>query len=138
MVIVNAWHTIRLGEHLKLSEEQLIALRRAGVVHDVGKIAVPDAILLKPVRLTAEEWTLIKEHPVVGERICAPLKSFRFVLPIIRYHHEKFDGSGYPDGLRGEAIPVTARGLQFSMFMMRSLPTGLIRRRFRSRMRFKQ
>ena len=90
----------------------MIALRRAGVVHDVGKIAVPDAILLKPGRLTAEEWTLIKEHPVLGERICAPLKSFRFVLPIIRHHHEKFDGSGYPDGLRGEAIPVTARVLQ--------------------------
>ena len=104
----SAW----LGEHLKLSEEQLTALRRAGVVHDVGKIAVPDAILLKPGRLTAEEWTLIKEHPVVGERICAPLKSFRFVLPIIRHHHEKFDGSGYPDGLRGEGIPVTARVLQ--------------------------
>jgi len=101
-----------LGEHLQLSEEQLIALRRAGVVHDVGKIAVPDKILLKPGRLTAEEWTLIKEHPAVGERICAPLKSFRFVLPIIRHHHEKFDGSGYPDGLRGEAIPVTARVLQ--------------------------
>jgi putative two-component system response regulator len=81
-------------------------------VHDVGKIAIPDAILLKPGRLTAEEWTLIKEHPVVGERICAPLKSFRMVLPIIRHHHEKFDGSGYPDGLRGEAIPVTARVLQ--------------------------
>jgi len=107
-----AQYSARLGEHLKLSEEQLIALRRAGVVHDVGKIAVPDAILLKPGRLTTEEWTLIKEHPVVGERICAPLKSFRFVLPIIRHHHEKFDGSGYPDGLRGEAIPVTARVLQ--------------------------
>jgi putative two-component system response regulator len=107
-----AEYSARLGEHLKLSEEQLIALRRAGVVHDVGKIAVPDAILLKPGRLTAEEWTLIKEHPVVGERICAPLKSFRLVLPVIRYHHEKFDGSGYPDGLRGEAIPVTARVLQ--------------------------
>jgi cyclic di-GMP phosphodiesterase len=107
-----AQYSARLGEHLKLSEEQLIALRRAGVVHDVGKIAVPDAILLKPGRLTAEEWALIKEHPVVGERICAPLKSFRFVLPIIRHHHEKFDGSGYPDGLRGEAIPVTARVLQ--------------------------
>jgi putative two-component system response regulator len=78
----------------------------------VGKIAVPDAILLKPGRLTAEEWTLIKEHPVVGERICAPLKSFRLVLPIIRHHHEKLDGSGYPDGLRGDAIPVTARVLQ--------------------------
>jgi putative two-component system response regulator len=107
-----AEYSARLGEHLKLSEEQLIAIRRAGVVHDVGKIAVPDAILLKPSRLTPEEWALIKEHPVVGERICAPLKSFRFVLPIIRHHHEKFDGSGYPDGLRGEEIPVTARVMQ--------------------------
>ena len=105
-------YSCRLGEHLGLSEDQLIALRRAGVVHDVGKIAVPDAILLKPGSLTADEWKLIKEHPVVGERICAPLKSFRFVLPIIRHHHEKFDGTGYPDGLRGEAIPVAARVLQ--------------------------
>ena len=105
-------YSARLGEHLGLSEDQLVALRRAGVVHDVGKIAVPDAILLKPSSLTADEWKLIREHPVVGERICAPLKSFRFVLPIIRHHHEKFDGSGYPDGLRGEAYPVTARVLQ--------------------------
>jgi putative two-component system response regulator len=105
-------YSARLGEHLGFSEDQIIALRRAGVVHDVGKIAVPDAILLKPSSLTADEWKLIKEHPVVGERICAPLKSFRFVLPIIRHHHEKFDGSGYPDGLRGEDIPVTARALQ--------------------------
>ncbi len=101
-----------LGEHLQLSEDQIIALRRAGVVHDVGKIAVPDAILLKPGPLTPEEWKLVREHPVVGERICAPLKSFRLVLPIIRHHHEKIDGTGYPDGLRGEAIPVTARALQ--------------------------
>jgi putative two-component system response regulator len=105
-------YSARLGEHLGLSEDQLIALRRAGIVHDVGKIAVPDAILLKPGSLTPDEWTLIREHPVVGERICSPLKSFRFVLPIIRHHHEKFDGSGYPDGLRGEDIPVTARVLQ--------------------------
>jgi putative two-component system response regulator len=105
-------YSVRLGEHLKLSEEQLVALRRAGVVHDVGKISVPDAILLKPGRLTANEWRLMKQHPLVGERICAPLKSFRFVLPIIRHHHEKFDGSGYPDGLRGEAIPGAARVLQ--------------------------
>ena len=105
-------YSTRLGEHLGLAEDQLIALRRAGIVHDVGKIAVPDAILLKPGRLTADEWKLIQEHPVVGERICSPLKSFRFVLPIIRHHHEKFDGSGYPDGLRGEDIPMTARVLQ--------------------------
>jgi putative two-component system response regulator len=102
----------RLGEHLGLPEEQIIALRRGGVVHDIGKIAVPDAILLKPSRLSEDEWKLIREHPVVGERICAPLKSFRTVLPIIRHHHERFDGSGYPDGLRGESIPITARVLQ--------------------------
>jgi putative two-component system response regulator len=105
-------YSTRLGEHLGLSEDQLIALRRAGIVHDVGKIAVPDAILLKPGSLTADEWKLIREHPTVGERICAPLKSFRFVLPIIRHHHEKFDGSGYPDRLRGQDIPITARVLQ--------------------------
>jgi putative two-component system response regulator len=105
-------YSARLGQHLGLTEDEITALRRAGVVHDVGKIAVPDSILLKPGRLTEEEWALIYEHPVVGERICAPLKSFRLVLPIIRHHHEKFDGSGYPDKLRGEAIPVAARVLQ--------------------------
>ena len=95
-----------------MPEEQLIALRRGGIVHDVGKVAVPDAILLKPARLTEEEWKIMRQHPVVGERICVPLKSFRLVLPIIRHHHEKFDGSGYPDGLKGEQIPLTARVLQ--------------------------
>jgi putative two-component system response regulator len=105
-------YSVSLGEHLGLPDEQITALRRAGIVHDIGKIAVPDAILLKPGKLTPDEWVLMKEHPVVGERICAPLKSFRAVLPIIRHHHEKCDGAGYPDGLRGEAIPVTARILQ--------------------------
>ncbi len=105
-------YSARLGRQLGLPEDQITALRRAGIVHDVGKIAVPDAILLKPGRLTADEWTVIREHSMVGERICAPLKSFRLVLPIIRHHHEKLDGSGYPDGLRGEAIPITARVLQ--------------------------
>jgi len=105
-------YSARLGEQLGLAEDQIIALRRAGIVHDVGKIAVPDAILLKPGRLTPDEWTIIREHSAVGERICAPLKSFRFVLPIIRHHHEKLDGSGYPDGLRGDAIPIAARVLQ--------------------------
>jgi putative two-component system response regulator len=107
-----AEYSARLGEQLNLTEEQLVALRRAGIVHDVGKVAIPDAILLKPGRLTPEEWTILREHSGIGERICAPLKSFRLVLPIIRHHHEKLDGSGYPDGLRGDAIPVTARVLQ--------------------------
>ena len=101
-----------LSQQLGLPDELVTALRRAGVVHDIGKVAVPDAILLKPSRLTEEEWKVMREHPVVGERICEPLKSFRHVLPIIRHHHERFDGSGYPDGLRGEAIPITARVLQ--------------------------
>jgi putative two-component system response regulator len=99
-----AEYSASLGEHLGLLEDQIIALRRAGVVHDIGKIAIPDSIILKPSSLTPDEWKLVQQHPVIGERICAPLRSFRSVLPIIRHHHEKFDGSGYPDGLAGEAI----------------------------------
>jgi putative two-component system response regulator len=105
-------YSARLGNAIKLPQNQIIALRRAGIVHDIGKVAVPDSILLKPRALSPEEWKLMREHPVIGERICAPLKSFRLVLPIIRHHHEKYDGSGYPDGLKGEAIPITARVLQ--------------------------
>jgi putative two-component system response regulator len=107
-----AEHSARLGEVLGLEGPQIIALRRAGLVHDIGKVAVPDSILFKPGRLTASEKKIMQRHPVVGERICSPLKSFQLVLPIIRHHHEKMDGSGYPDKLKGEAIPLTARILQ--------------------------
>jgi putative two-component system response regulator len=102
----------RLGEYLGLEAEQVTALGLGGVVHDIGKVKVPDSILLKPGPLSGEEWAVMREHSVVGERICAPLKSFRFVLPIIRHHHEKRDGSGYPDGLSGDEIPIGARILQ--------------------------
>jgi putative two-component system response regulator len=95
-----------------LATEEIKALRRAGIVHDIGKVAVPDSILLKPSRLTPREQKIIRQHPIVGEQICAPLKSFQLVLPIIRHHHEKMDGSGYPDGLKGHQIPLTARILQ--------------------------
>ncbi len=105
-------YSVQLGNKIGLDSDHLSALKRAGVVHDIGKVAVPDSILLKPARLTPEEWKIMQEHPVVGERICAPLKSFRLVLPIIRHHHEKMDGSGYPDGLKGDQIPLTARVLQ--------------------------
>jgi len=101
-----------LGHRIGLRTDEITALRRAGTVHDIGKVAVPDSILLKPGKLTPEEFRIIQQHPVVGERICAPLKSFRLVLPIIRHHHEKLDGTGYPDGLRGNNIPLTARVLQ--------------------------
>jgi putative two-component system response regulator len=105
-------YTVSLGEKIGLSEEQRIALRRGGIVHDIGKVAVPEYVLLKPGPLDAAERKIMEEHPIVGERICAPLKSFRNVLPIIRSHHEKQDGSGYPDRLKGEEIPLTARILQ--------------------------
>jgi len=101
-----------LGSRLGLEPEQVTALRRAGVVHDIGKVAMPDSVLLKQGPLTADEEALLRQHPVIGERICAPLKSFRLVLPIIRHHHEKQDGTGYPDGLQGDQIPLTARILQ--------------------------
>jgi putative two-component system response regulator len=105
-------YSVALAKRLGLPAELQVVLRRAGIVHDIGKVTVPDQILLKPSPLTQDEWKVMKQHPVVGERICAPLKSFRHVLPVIRHHHEKLDGSGYPDGLKGEQIPLTARVLQ--------------------------
>ncbi len=103
-----------LGRRLGLPPEQCVALRRAGVVHDIGKIGVPEHVLLKDSPLNDKEWEVMKQHPVTGERICSPLKSFRLVLPIIRHHHEKLDGSGYPDGLKGDKIPLTAKVLQIT------------------------
>jgi putative two-component system response regulator len=105
-------YSVALAERLSLPEEVRVALSRAGIVHDIGKVAVPEHILLKPGPLTPEERKIMEQHPLAGERICAPLKSFRRVLPIIRHHHEKLNGSGYPDGLKGEEIPLTARILQ--------------------------
>jgi putative two-component system response regulator len=101
-----------MGRHLKLGEESVVALRRGGYLHDLGKITVPDEILKKGADLTPEEWRIMKQHPIAGENICRPLKSLRIVLPIIRNHHEHWNGSGYPDGLRGAEIPLLARILQ--------------------------
>ena len=105
-------YSVAMANRLGLPQDQRVALRRAGVVHDVGKIAVPEHVLVKMGPLTPEEWAIMKQHPIVGEKICAPLKSFRLVLPIVRHHHEKLDGSGYPDGLKGDQIPLTVRILQ--------------------------
>jgi putative two-component system response regulator len=101
-----------LGRYLGLDDESIVALRRGGYLHDLGKIAVPDVILRKGANLTPEEWTVMKLHPITGENICKPLKSLRLVLPIIRSHHEHSDGSGYPDGLTRREIPLLARVLQ--------------------------
>lgn len=107
-------HAVQLGTSLDLPEEDLQELRVACVLHDIGKMAVPDEILLKPAALNEEETEIVRQHPAIGENICAPLKSLRRVLPVIRHHHERMDGSGYPDGLRGGEIPLMARILQIA------------------------
>jgi len=107
-------YSVALGEKLGLPQDLRVALRRGGLIHDIGKLAVPEHILLKPGPLTPEERKIMEQHTVIGEGICAPLRSFRHVLPIIRHHHEKQDGSGYPDGLKGAQVPLTARILQIT------------------------
>jgi HD-GYP domain-containing protein (c-di-GMP phosphodiesterase class II) len=104
--------SLALGVGLCLDRPSLLALYRGGYLHDIGKVGIPDSILFKPGPLTAEEWVVMRSHPVRGEEICRHVKSFAAVLPIIRHHHERWDGSGYPDGLRGEQIPLLARVLQ--------------------------
>src|SRR5262252_5731261 len=105
-------HAVDLGRHLGMDEDSILALKRGGYLHDLGKIAVPDEILKKGSDLTPAEWEIMKLHPITGENICRPLHSLRLVLPIIRNHHEHSDGSGYPDGLTGSEIPLLARVLQ--------------------------
>jgi putative two-component system response regulator len=107
-------YSVSVAEKLSLPEDLRLALRRGGLVHDIGKLAVPEHILLKPGPLTPDERKIMEQHTTAGERICAPLRSFRNVLPIIRHHHEKQDGSGYPDGLKEDQIPLTARILQIT------------------------
>ncbi|MEE4272759.1 MAG: HD domain-containing phosphohydrolase [Thermoanaerobaculales bacterium] len=104
--------SVALGERLGLDGEAITALRRGGYLHDLGKIGIPDEVLLKPGKLTADEWTVMKRHVEIGVEICSPLHSLKPVLPLIRHHHERFDGSGYPDGLSGEDIPLLARVFQ--------------------------
>jgi putative two-component system response regulator len=104
-----ARHAVRLGRGLGLSDEDLDALHRGGYLHDVGKVGVPDAVLLKPGPLTRDELQLMRRHPEIGDTLCAPLQSLRSVRPIILSHHERLDGSGYPDGLRGDEVPLLAQ-----------------------------
>jgi putative two-component system response regulator len=105
-------YAVSLAETIGLPGEQCVALRRGGIIHDIGKVAVPEFVLQKQGPLDAAERKIMEKHTIVGERICAPLKSFRNVLPIIRSHHEKQDGTGYPDHLKGSEVPHTARVLQ--------------------------
>jgi putative two-component system response regulator len=102
-------YALALAARLGVPDREREMLHRGGLLHDIGKIAVPDAILNKPGPLTADEYEVMKQHPVQGERIIEPLQSLHDVIPLIRWHHERPDGRGYPDGLAGEAIPFLVR-----------------------------
>ena len=99
---------LALGNELALSSDELDALRLGGLFHDIGKIAIPDAILLKPARLSADEFERMKDHSAEGARIVGKLSQLGPIVPIIRHHHERWDGRGYPDGLAGQDIPLLA------------------------------
>lgn len=102
-------YALELGRFLKLNQVDQVNIYRAAILHDIGKIGIPDAILHKPSALESEEWSIMKSHSERGETICSKLNFAREILPIIRHHHEHFDGKGYPDGLSGEDIPFLAR-----------------------------
>jgi len=102
-------YAARIGRHLKLGEEDLRILQLGGVLHDLGKIAVPDAVLNKPGKLTAEEYDIMKSHSAVGSELLRNLRTLERVLPLVRHHHEKLDGSGYPDRIGGKEIPLLVR-----------------------------
>ncbi len=114
-------HSTRVGEistafasFLGFSRKEQEQMRKAGILHDIGKIGVSTDLLCKDGRLTGDELEAVKRHTVIGEEICRPLVSVRGILPVIRSHHERWDGRGFPDGLRGEEIPVSARMLSLA------------------------
>jgi putative two-component system response regulator len=105
-------HSKAFGEFLELPRSDIRDLMWGGYLHDIGKVGIPDSVLLKKGRLTPEEFQVMKQHVVIGETICQPLRTMRGVIPIIRHHHERWDGSGYPDGLVGDTIPFLAQVFQ--------------------------
>jgi len=128
---------IGIGKRLKLSNEEMKVLELAGILHDIGKIAISDEILNKRGRLTSEEWKLIQKHPLVGSDIMSHLAFLSAEQPVVRHHHEHYDGKGYPDGLKGDRIPLSARILAIAdaydaMISPRAyrsaLPSNLVRK----------
>jgi putative two-component system response regulator len=102
-------YSVAIGRAIGLDAEDLGTLKLGGVVHDIGKIGIPDHILNKPGKLTDEEMAVMQRHPVIGYDILKPLRTFRPVLPIVRWHHERPNGTGYPDGIGREKLPMLAR-----------------------------
>jgi putative two-component system response regulator len=104
-----AYYARKLGSLVGLDDADIDALERGGFLHDIGKIAVPDRVLLKNGKLDAQESYVMRKHPIVGDTLCAGLRSLKNVRPIVRHHHERLDGSGYPDGLRNGEVPLLAQ-----------------------------
>jgi HD-GYP domain-containing protein (c-di-GMP phosphodiesterase class II) len=104
-----AEYSLKIAEKLRVKDEEKKTLRDAAKLHDLGKIGISDEILLKPGPLTDEEWGVMRTHPSVGEEILKPVKSLTHLRDLVRHHHEKLDGSGYPDGLKGNQISLLAR-----------------------------
>jgi HD-GYP domain-containing protein (c-di-GMP phosphodiesterase class II) len=100
---------VGVGQGLGLAAEVLDRIRQVALLHDIGKIGIPDSVLAKPGSLTEDEWTMIRRHTVIGERIAAASPALVEIAPLIRSTHERFDGTGYPDQLSGNAIPLEAR-----------------------------
>ncbi len=100
--------SVAIAQAMGLDSEELSLLRRGGLLHDIGKIGVPASVLDKPGKLTPEEWAMMQEHPSIGARILEPLGAFQDIIPIVREHHERFDGTGYPDGKKGQEIDLLA------------------------------
>lgn len=100
---------VKVARYLALPEEEIESIRLAGLLHDIGKIGIKEAVLNKPGKLDATEWQQVHEHPVLAEKILTPIEELKDVIKIIRHHHERFDGEGYPDALRGNEIPLGAR-----------------------------
>lgn len=104
--------SVVFGKELGLEPDYIEALRRGGVLHDIGKLGIPDNVLLKKGKLNAEEWQIMKQHTVIGAALCSPLRTMQRTADIVRCHHEKLNGSGYPAGLKGDEIPLVARVFQ--------------------------
>ena len=104
-----AEYSVLIGQKLGLAENQIKTLRIGGLFHDIGKIGIPDSILLKPSKLSDDEYSQIKNHPSIGAHILGSAAIFKDIIPIVKYHHERYDGNGYPSKLKGENIPYLAR-----------------------------
>ncbi len=104
-----AAYCVGIGRRLGVDAEGIVSLQVGGVVHDIGKIGIPDHVLNKPDKLKLDEAEIMQRHPAIGYEILKPLRTFQNVLPIVRWHHERPNGKGYPDGLKGDQIPLLAR-----------------------------